>query len=61
MSLLVTPRSTKDFKWHRAHASPNWAVLEDVVVTLSKLEHAKAVDVYGEFAANISYVCTCKL
>ena len=48
-------RSTKDFKWHRAQASPNWAVLEDVVVALSKLENAKGVDVYGE--CNVCTTC----
>ena len=28
-ALEATYKGVKDFKWHRAQASPNWALLED--------------------------------
>ena len=34
-ALATTYKSVKDFKWHRAQASPNWGLLEDKVAALA--------------------------
>mmetsp|Transcript_52468 Transcript_52468/g.90118 ORF Transcript_52468/g.90118 Transcript_52468/m.90118 type:complete len:146 (+) Transcript_52468:516-953(+) len=40
--LKTTYKAVKDFKWHRAQASPNWALLEDKLTSATAREEASS-------------------